>query len=147
MAKNATPIDALNLLSQRADEDTLIDTHSHGGTVQHCGDEYVPPLHLTEGETLLIDWDCGGGKSSRIRDAMAGLFAEKPTARVLLVSVRIVHALDLKQALASSGVEPALYTDYRGEETELMRQQCIVLSAEQLLHVRLAGAAPFDNGS
>ena len=25
-----------------------------------------------------------------------------------------------------------------------MRQQCVVLSAEQLLHVRLANAAPFD---
>ena len=50
---------------------------------------------------------------------------KKPTTRVLLVSVRIVHALDLKQALASSGAEPALYTDYGGRERELMQQQCV----------------------
>ena len=116
MSVSATPAAALQQLSERADAKAFIDTHSHGGTVRHCSDEYVPPLHLVEGETLLVDWDCGGGKSCRIRDAMAALFEEKPTARVLLVSVRIVHALDLKQALSSSGVEPALYTDYRGRE-------------------------------
>ena len=111
-----TPLEALTAITEKAAARTFADTHSHGGSVQYCSDEYVPALHVKEGETLMVDWDCGGGKSSRIRDRLAVLFEEKPSARVLLASVRVVHALDLKQALASAGVEPAPYTDYVGRE-------------------------------
>jgi hypothetical protein len=139
-----TPLETLNSLTEKAAAQAFVQSHSHGGSVQLCSDEYVPPLQIKEGETLLIDWDCGGGKSCRIRDRLQDLFIEKPSARVLLTSVRIIHALDLKQALSSAGVEPALYTDYVGRERELMEQRCVVISAEQLLHVRLVGDRPFD---
>ena len=68
---------------------------------------------------------------------MQRLYAQKPTARVLLVSVRIIHALDLAAALQTTGVQPALYTDYRGNERDLVREQCVVLSMEQCMHLQL----------
>ena len=73
-----TPLEALTAITEKAAAKTFADTHSHGGSVQYCSDEYVPALHVNEGETLMVDWDCGGGKSSRIRDRLAALFEEKP---------------------------------------------------------------------
>ena len=97
------------------------------GDVQHCAAEYVPTLHPSQGSTLLIDADCGLGKTTAIRRFMTELFAGNSQARVLIVSVRIVHALDLAAGLAECGVTPALYTEYKGRERELVQQRCVVI--------------------
>ena len=68
-----TPLETLNSLTEKAAAQAFVQSHSHGGSVQLCSDEYVPPLQIKEGETLLIDWDCGGGKSCRIRDRLQDL--------------------------------------------------------------------------
>ena len=95
-------------------------------------------LHPVQGSTLLIDADCGLGKTTAIRRYMSELFASNSQARVLVVSVRIVHALDLAAGLAECGVEPSLYTDYKGRERELVQQRCVVISAEQCMHLSLS---------
>lgn len=106
--------------------------------MQHCADEYVPKLHPIQGSTLLLDADCGLGKTTAIRQFMAELFAGNSQARVLIVSVRIVHALDLAAGLAECGVKPALYIEYKGREKELVNQRCVVISAEQCMHLSLS---------
>jgi superfamily II DNA or RNA helicase len=108
------------------------------GDVQHCADEYVPTLHPVQGSTLLLDADCGLGKTTAIRRFMTELFAGNSAARVLIVSVRIVHALDLAAGLAECGVKPSLYTEYKGRERELVQQRCVVISAEQCMHLSLS---------
>ena len=37
------------------------------GDVQYCADDHVPVLHPAQGSTLLIDADCGLGKTTAIR--------------------------------------------------------------------------------
>jgi hypothetical protein len=107
------------------------------GDVQHCADEYVPTLHPVQGSTLLLDADCGLGKTTAIRRFMTELFAGNSQARVLIVSVRISHAGDLAAGLAECGVKPSLYTEYKGRERELVQQRCVVISAEQCMHLSL----------
>eukprot|EP01045_Picozoa_sp_COSAG04_P029217 COSAG04_NODE_4746_length_1914_cov_0.737741_1_plen_474_part_10 len=113
------------------------------GDVRHCKDHYVPRLEPQPGATLLLDADCGLGKTTAIRRFMRELFETKPGARVLVVSVRIVHALDLAASLGECGVAPALYTEYKGRERELVQQPCVVLSAEQCMHAELT-SQPWD---
>ena len=113
------------------------------GDVRHCKDHYVPRLEPQPGATLLLDADCGLGKTTAIRRFMRELFEAKSGARVLVVSVRIVHALDLAASLGECDVAPALYTEYKGRERELVQQQCVVLSAEQCMHAELT-SQPWD---
>ena len=51
------------------------------GDVQYCSDDHVPVLHPVQGSTLLIDADCGLGKTTAIRRYMSELFASNSQAR------------------------------------------------------------------
>ena len=60
----------------------------------------IPPVEelLAELEQIvciLIDGGCGLGKSTRIRELLERLVAESPGIRILILSVRVIHALNI----------------------------------------------------
>eukprot|EP01043_Picozoa_sp_COSAG02_P015550 COSAG02_NODE_665_length_18739_cov_9.192918_2_plen_1287_part_00 len=130
----------------------------NAGVVRTFDDEYVPPLELPQKGTLLIDSDCGLGKSTQIVKACQELRAANPHARIIAVSSRKSHAQDLTQDLETGGLDPWCYLDrdkyfqYRKnlrDQREGMYEDlsmvsyvdhpCVVISLEHMTDLRLCG--------
>ena len=127
------------------------------GVVKTFNDEFVPPLELPEKGTLLIDSDCGLGKSTQIVKACQKLRSENPRARIIAVSSRKSHAQDLAQDLAAGGLDPWCYLEqkeyyehartlceYGGSyeylsEASYVDHPCVVISLEHMTDLRKCG--------
>jgi hypothetical protein len=95
------------------------------------GDKLLETLKTTP--TVLIDADCGLGKSTCIRQCLELLHAEyQGTLRVLIVSVRVIHAYDIAAAVKSDTINPVTYLDKHMDGPILFNQACIVVSMEQM---------------
>jgi hypothetical protein len=93
--------------------------------------------------TLLVDAGCALGKSTQFLAFVRRVLQEKPSARVLCLSSRIIHAHDLCADYADCPVKPAMYKDYKRKETELVKQQFVILSLELAFYLQHCDAA-FD---
>eukprot|EP01047_Picozoa_sp_COSAG01_P051871 COSAG01_NODE_5395_length_4290_cov_5.110475_2_plen_469_part_00 len=84
------------------------------------------------------------GKSTCIRDCLEKLHAERQGAlRILLVSVRVIHAYDIAAAITSENIKPVTYLDEGMEGQALFKQPCVVVSLEQMYRA-FAVEVPWD---
>ena len=124
------------------------------GAVLTFGDEYVPELKLVEKGTLLIDSDCGLGKTTQLVKACQRLRAQNPHARIVAVSSRKSHAQDLAKDLEDGGLDPWCYLDHAayyqhrldrsapGEDisgVSYVDHPCVVISLEHMADLRFCG--------
>ena len=109
---------------------------------------HVPPIHISAQQrlnpdgsvtphylvkpntTLLIDAGCALGKSTQVKDFLGRVWEEKPSARVLCLSSRIIHAHDLCADYADCPVKPSMYKDFQGQEKDLVKQPFVIISLE-----------------
>ena len=95
---------------------------------------YIPPVEellaeLEQIACILIDGGCGLGKSTRIRELLERLVAESPGIRILILSVRVIHALNILADYTTDVLKPTVYLE--GDRAGLLQSNFVILSWEQ----------------
>ena len=99
--------------------------------------QYIPDVQelvdaLVANDCIMIDAGCGLGKSTRIKEYLLIRRAANPECRILIFSVRIVHALNISADFAD--LNPTIYLghgDTGNDTVPLLDNNFVILSWEQ----------------
>ena len=107
---------------------------------------YIPSVEQLKAELeqlpcVMIDGGCGLGKSTRIRELLQLYVNESPDTRILMLSVRVIHALNIRAEFDTGVLHPVCYLDE--DRGDLLKNNFVVLSWEQA-NILQYSTKPFD---
>ena len=107
---------------------------------------FIPPVEELQAELeqvpcVMIDGGCGLGKSTRIRELLELYVKESPDTRILMLSVRVIHALNIRAEFDTGVLKPVCYLD--GDRGDFLNNNFVVLSWEQANMLQYS-PKPFD---
>ena len=95
---------------------------------------YVPPAEelvaeMRHTDCVMIDAACGLGKSTCIRGYLEHVVKTEPDARILMLSVRVIHATNILADFTTRVLRPVSYLN--GKVKDLLDHSFVILSWEQ----------------
>jgi hypothetical protein len=107
---------------------------------------YIPSVEQLHAELeqvpcVMIDGGCGLGKSTRIRELLELYVTDNPKTRILMLSVRVIHAVNICAEFRTRRLSPACYLD--AKRGDFLNSNFVILSWEQASLLEYS-TKPFD---